>query len=216
MTDTVEKSDVVVIGGVACGPKVAATLARRLPEAKVTLFQKERHLSYAGCGMPYLASGDVGSFQELARTPYGVPHSVEFFKRTKGFTALTGTEVIRIDRRRKTIMARVVDGSETYEHNYGKLVIATGAVPCEPPFPVVECPVVRPFRRPEDAMHFRQVAEGGQVSRVVIIGGGSVGCELAEAAGGLWGIETVLIENDAQPLPRLLDPEMARIARSET
>ena len=54
-----EKSDVVIIGGVACGCKTAASLARRMPDARITLFQKEPDLSYGTCGLPYFASAVI-------------------------------------------------------------------------------------------------------------------------------------------------------------
>ena len=37
-------SDVVIVGGVACGPKTAATLARRNSELTITVFQKEENI----------------------------------------------------------------------------------------------------------------------------------------------------------------------------
>ncbi|MCP4686055.1 MAG: pyridine nucleotide-disulfide oxidoreductase, partial [bacterium] len=88
-----EKSDFVIIGGVAAGPKTAATLSRRAPEARITLFQKDREVSYGTCGMPYFASGDINSFKDLTFTSYGIPRDADFFKRTKGFDVTTGAEV---------------------------------------------------------------------------------------------------------------------------
>ncbi len=209
------KSDVVVVGGVAAGPKTAATLMRRNPKLKVTLFQKEPRMSYATCGMPYFASGDVNSFEELTLTPYGIPRSPEFFKKAKGFTAVPGVEITGINRERKVVTGRYVGSGETFEHGYGTLVLATGATPMEPRFPVAESPKIRSFTRPDDAIHFRQQAQTGGVGEAVILGGGFIGCELAEATAGLWGIQSTLIECEKQLLPYALDPEMARLVRVE-
>lgn len=209
------RSDFVIIGGVACGPKTGATLVRRLPAASITLFQKEDHLSYGTCGMPYFASGDIGGFEALESTSYGVPRDREFFRATKGFEVITGAEVIAIDRVKKHVTVKIVASGETYDHGYGKLVIATGAVPDEPPFPVPDSPRVQPFTRPDDAIAFRHLAEQGQVEKALIVGGGFIGCELAEAAGGLWGIEVSLVEKEAQVLPYALDPEMAAVVERE-
>ncbi|MBD3258177.1 pyridine nucleotide-disulfide oxidoreductase, partial [candidate division GN15 bacterium] len=183
-------SDFVIIGGVACGPKTAAALARRLPEASITLFQKESRVSYGTCGMPYFASGDINSFEELTFTSYGVPRNVDFFRKTKGFDVVPSTEVVAIDREKKTITVKDLAGGETREHGYGKLVIATGASPTPPPFPAAESDRVRSFTRPDDAIAFRQMAQTGQVGSALVIGGGFIGCEVAEATGSLWGIET--------------------------
>lgn len=207
--------DVIIVGGVACGPKTAATLARRRPDVQITLFERGEHISYGTCGMPYFASGDIESFQQLLVTGYDVPRDADFFKNTKGVTVQTGTEVVGIDRQRKVVYVRnLADGSEQ-EHHYDKLVLATGANPTPPPFPVAESDKISAFTRPEQAIAFRKAAQQGQVGKVAIIGGGFIGCELAEAAAGLWGIETVLIEREPQILPYVLDSEMALIAERE-
>ncbi|MBD3298580.1 MAG: pyridine nucleotide-disulfide oxidoreductase [candidate division Zixibacteria bacterium] len=208
-------SDVVIVGGVAAGPKTAATVKRRLPDARVTLFQKGAHLSFASCGMPFFAAGDVQSFSELTQTGYGVPRDTEFFRSSRGCDAVTGVEVIDVDRNAHTLTLRRVERGETFEHQYGKLVLATGAHPVDPPFPVVASERIRTFHSPEDAMAFRKLAESGAIDRAIIVGGGFIGCELAEAVGSLWGIETVLIECEAQLLKGTLDPEMSALVEQE-
>lgn len=214
MTDR-KFSDVVVIGGVACGPKTAATLARRRADLTITLFQKEKNVSYGTCGLPYYASGDVNSFEELTKTGYDVPRTPEFFRRTKGFDVIPGAEVTAIDRENKIVTVKMTDSGESFTHGYGTLVIATGAVPKNPPFPVPDSPRITHFTRPDDAINFRSLAEKGQVGKALIVGAGFIGCELAEAAGSLWGIETVLVEKEPQVLPYVLDPEMAEIVKRE-
>ncbi|MBU1318765.1 MAG: FAD-dependent oxidoreductase [candidate division Zixibacteria bacterium] len=212
---SVNRSDFVIIGGVATGPKTAATLARRLPDVKITLFQRESLVSYATCGMPYFASGDIDSFQKLTATSYDVQRDADFFKNTKGFDVVTGAQVIRIDREKKVTAVKMLATGEVLEHAYGKLVIATGAAPMQPPFPVAESPRISSFTKPDDAVAFREAAQTGQVGKVVVVGGGFIGCEVVEAAAGLWGIETVLVEKENQILPYVLDPEMAAIAERE-
>lgn len=209
------RSDVVIIGGVAAGPKTAATLMRRNPNLKVTLFQKEDKLSYATCGMPYFASGDVDSFKDLTLTNYGVERDACFFEQSKGFKAVTQTEVIKIDRDNKIVTLKNLSSGETFEHGYGKLVIATGAYPVKPIFEIEDNPNIRNFVTPDDAINFRKLAQTGQVDKVVVIGGGFIGCEVAEAAAGLWGIDTTIIERENQLLPFVLDPEMAALAKAE-
>ncbi len=209
-----EHSDFVITGGVAAGPKTAATLARRLPRATITLFQKEQHLSYASCGLPYYASGDVNSFEELTKTAWDVIRDAEYFRTTKGFTAVTGAEVTAINRDNKAVTVRREDGSEE-QHGYGKLVIATGAHPAKPPFPVEFGERVRCFTRPDDAQAFRALAEKGQVGTAVVVGAGYIGLEMTEALASLWGIEVTLIEKEPQVMPAVLDPEMAQLVEKE-
>lgn len=210
-----QTSDVVIIGGVAAGPKAAATLMRRVMDARVTLFQKDDLLSYSSCGLPYFASGDVASLSELTWTSYGVPRDPGFFKTSRRFEAITGAEVTRIDRERKCVTVRMRATGETIEHAYKKLVIATGAAPIQPPFPAAESDLIRSFHVPEDAVAFRQLAEQGKIDSAVVIGAGFVGCEMAEAIGSLWGISPTVIEKEAQVLPRMLDREMAALVEQE-
>lgn len=210
-----ERSDFVIVGGVAAGPKTAATLARRLPNATITLYQKESRISYATCGMPFFASGEISGFEELIKTPFGVTRDVEFFRNSRGFNAVTGSEVVSIDRKAKSVTVRMVETGEMFEHGYGKLVLATGAVPNSPHFPVPDTPVVRHFTRPEDALHFRSLVERGQIENVVIIGSGFIGCELVESMGDMWGINTTLVEKEEHLLPYALDADMAAIVQRQ-
>jgi NADPH-dependent 2,4-dienoyl-CoA reductase/sulfur reductase-like enzyme/rhodanese-related sulfurtransferase len=208
-----DHSDFVIIGGVAAGPKTAATLARRLPDAKITLFQREDYMSYAPCGLALFASGELMGWEELMVTPYGVIRDSEFFKGSNGFQAITGAEVTSIDRVKKTVTVRLVKNGETFEHGYGNLVLATGAAPNKPTFPIVESPLIRSFTRPDDAIHFRMMAEQGRISEAVIIGGGFIGCELVDAMRDMWGIKPTLLEQQNQLLPYFLDSEMAAITQ---
>ena len=59
---------IVVVGGVAAGPKAAARVRRLLPEAEITLVEQDEALSYAGCGLPYHLGGMVPSLQALMET----------------------------------------------------------------------------------------------------------------------------------------------------
>ncbi|MDX9857433.1 MAG: FAD-dependent oxidoreductase [candidate division Zixibacteria bacterium] len=204
-----ESSDVVIVGGIACGPKAAAVLARRMPDARITLFQKEPYLSYASCGMPWLASGDLEGPDVLCATQYGVKRDASFFRDTKGVFALPESEVLSINRSAKTVTVRLANG-EMIEHQYGKLVLATGALPASPPFPVPQdCPYVTSFHSLAEATQFRRHAEQGKAGRAVVIGAGFIGVELLGALGDLWGIDTTLVEAENRILPYALDPDMS-------
>jgi NADPH-dependent 2,4-dienoyl-CoA reductase/sulfur reductase-like enzyme/rhodanese-related sulfurtransferase len=215
MAEKHENLRILIIGGVATGPKTGAVLARRMPHAKITLFQKEDNISYGTCGLPYFASGDIASFEELIKTSYGIKRDAEFFRNTKGFNIITGAEVVSINRKNKQITVKFLDSGTVANYGYDKLVLAVGACPVQPSFPIEKSPLVRSFTRPEDALHFRQLAEQGQINKIMIVGGGFIGCEIAEAAASLWGIDVTLIEKERQILPYILDPEMSRLVELE-
>jgi NADPH-dependent 2,4-dienoyl-CoA reductase/sulfur reductase-like enzyme len=64
------KRRLVVIGGVAAGPKAAAKARRCDPEMEIAVYQEEDDISYAGCGLPYYISGVIGERDDLiSRAP---------------------------------------------------------------------------------------------------------------------------------------------------
>ncbi len=64
------KKRLLVIGGVAAGPKVAAKARRCDPDMEIVVYQEEDEISYAGCGLPYYISGVIGERDDLiSRTP---------------------------------------------------------------------------------------------------------------------------------------------------
>ncbi len=65
------------------------------------------------------------------------------------------------------------------------------------------------FKTLQDAINLRESLQRGEIGKVAIVGGGFIGCELAEAFGALWGAKVVLIDMASNILPNMLDPEMA-------
>ena len=100
---------IVIIGGVACGPKAAARAQRRDPSAVITLIERDPYLSYAGCGLPYFVAGAVKKIEGLMETPYGALRDRRFFEESKGIRILQPWEATRIDRERKQVSLRASD-----------------------------------------------------------------------------------------------------------
>lgn len=71
---------VLVIGGVALGPKAACRYKRLQPDSHVTMIDQGTYISYGGCGIPYFVSGDVGSMDALRQTSAHVLRTPEFLK----------------------------------------------------------------------------------------------------------------------------------------
>ncbi len=92
---------ILIIGGVACGPKAASRIKRLNPEAEVTIIEKGELLSYAGCGLPFYISGEVESHNELMATPTGVVRDTHFFKNVKDIDVKNNTLVKSVDREKK-------------------------------------------------------------------------------------------------------------------
>ena len=198
---------IVVIGGVAAGPKAAARARRLDPQAEITVVEKDALLSYAACGLPYYVSGAVGERKQLLATAAGVVRDAGFFAKVKNINVLTGTVAVNIDRQAKEVEVQSVAGGETRRLPYDKLILASGAETTEPPIPGKDLANVLRLKKVEDADHFRAYLEGHPGIQVVIVGGGLIGLEMAEAVHER-GCKVTVVEMLPHVAP-MLDADMA-------
>ncbi len=194
---------IVVIGGVAGGGSAAARAKRHNHEASVLMLEESAHISYAACGIPYFLSGDV---KEASDLKFLDPKK---FQETRGVEVRIGHRVLKIDKEKKEVLVKDLEKGEEYKENYDRLVIATGARPFVPPIEGKDLKGVFTLRSFQDGL---DLAGAEKFSRVVIVGGGSIGCEMAETYLKL-GREVTIIEKKKQILP-FLDPEMAEIVEN--
>ncbi len=205
---------IVIVGGVAAGPKAASRVKRLMPEAQVRIIDQDNLISYGGCGIPYYVSGDVSDEKELRNTSFHLTRDEAFFARAKGVTVSTSTRVLEINRRDKLVLAEnLADGSRE-EIPYDQLVLATGSRPNVLPIPGADLQRVFTISDLHQAVTIKDLIAKGQVNRAVVIGGGAIGIEMAEAFADLWGLETSLLEFMPQLLPRLVDWEFAGMVES--
>ncbi len=200
---------VVIIGGVAAGPKIASRIVRLCPQADVTLFEKGEFLSYAGCGLPYYVSGVVKEQAELMSTPVGTVRDSVFFQNVKNVHVCNHTEVISVDRAKKTVTAKSLKDGSTCEVQYDKLVMATGATPFIPPIGGKDLDSVYTLHGVEDAEGIKASFKERSAQDVTIVGGGLIGIEMAEAFAEL-GARVTIVEAMDQILA-FLDKEMAML-----
>jgi NADPH-dependent 2,4-dienoyl-CoA reductase/sulfur reductase-like enzyme/rhodanese-related sulfurtransferase len=205
---------VVIIGAVALGPKAACRFKRLVPDGQVTMVDQDSMISYGGCGIPYFISGDVSDASELQSTSFHMQRDPDFFQNAKDVEVLTTTRALAINRKEKTILTRHLTTGEEKVLAYDQLVIATGSRPRRLTLPGSDLDGVFSVGSLRDAVAIKQRIAGGGVDRAVIIGGGFIGLEMAEAFTDMWGIETTVVEITGQILPGLLSPVMARMAQS--
>ncbi|SHE27526.1 NADPH-dependent 2,4-dienoyl-CoA reductase, sulfur reductase [Marinitoga hydrogenitolerans DSM 16785] len=165
--------DVVILGGVAAGTSAAASAKRVKKDLKIAIFQKEPYISYGGCGLPYVISGDVKSPESvIALTP-------EIFKEKKGADVFVNHEAYEIDFSNKIVYVKSDNGE--IEVSYNKLVIATGASPIIPAFRAWGENGIFKLRNPDDAKNILKYINENNPKNAVVIGGGFIGIETAEA-----------------------------------
>ncbi|WP_345712148.1 NAD(P)/FAD-dependent oxidoreductase, partial [Kineococcus glutinatus] len=176
----------VVIGGDAAGASAASQAKRQNPDLDVVVLERGRATSYSACGIPYWISGAVREEAELvARTP--AQH------RANGLDVRVRTEVTAIDLAARRVHWRdLVDGREGSD-GFDDLVHATGSVPRRPDVPGADAAGVHGVQTLDDGAALRAELTAGRVRRVVVVGGGYVGLEIAEACRVL-GLEVTVVD----------------------
>jgi NADPH-dependent 2,4-dienoyl-CoA reductase/sulfur reductase-like enzyme len=193
----------VVVGGDAAGMS-AASQARRRRDAgdlEIVAFERGGHTSYAACGLPYYAGDVVKDWRQLvARTP------AEFAERD--IDARTGHEVEAIDLEARRVRVRDLAAGRSRDEPWDVLVVATGAEPLRPPIPGIDLPGVHGLSVLQDGIDLRKAVDAGP-RRAVVVGGGYIGLEAAEALVNR-GVPTALVEAGPQVMGRV-DPDMGAL-----
>ncbi len=202
-----ETKKIVIIGGVATGPKAAARCRRLDQEAEITLVERGDLLSYAGCGMPFYIEDVVEEFDTLLTTATGVRRDADYFRDSKGIRVLDSTEALKINRESKTVTLKDLKTGEIEDLPYHKLVLATGASPFVPRMEGIELEGVHRLYNPHHAKAIKEALDRG-ARRVVIVGGGLIGMETCGAFLER-NCEVTVVEMMPHLVPALMDKEMA-------
>lgn len=202
-----KQPSVIIVGGVAAGPKTGSRIIRLLPDAKVKLVEKGSDLSYAGCGLPYFISDTVEERDDLIATPAGTVRNPAFFRNVKNIEVFLRTEATAIDRKARTVTVRNLEDGVSRALSYDKLILATGATPFMPPLEGRDLGNVLSLQKLSDADVFRTLLAEKKPHRAVIAGAGLIGVEMAEALVEK-GLHVTMVEMLPQILPPL-DPDMA-------
>jgi NADPH-dependent 2,4-dienoyl-CoA reductase/sulfur reductase-like enzyme len=173
---------------------------RRQPYLEIVVLEKGTWTSYSACGIPYLVAGDVASLDDLvARTPAEL--------REQRIDVRLRHEVIVIDPAARTLEVRDHARQRTIPLAFDQLHVATGARPTRPGLPGVDLEHVRGVQTLDDARVLLDHARLLRCRSVVVVGGGYIGLEMAEAF-VRWGAQVTVVESSDQ-LMRTLDADMA-------
>lgn len=201
---------VLIIGGMAAGPKTAARLRRLAPDAQITIIEQGEYISFGACGMPFYMAKLVPQFDSLYATSYGVARDSDFFLTRKDVRVLTGTRAVAIDRANKKVRALNLKSQQQYELDYDYLVLTTGAEVVSPPIEGIELPGVFFMHQPHDALQLQSYLQSRNAQHVTVIGAGVIGMEMADALAG-HRLQVTVCEAGQQVLPKLLDADIARL-----
>jgi len=165
---------VLIVGGVAGGASTAARLRRVDESAEIIMLEKGPYVSFANCGLPYHIGGTIQDRDQLlVITPKDL-------KDLLNVEARINSEVLSVDRQNKTVTVKDLTAGREYQENYDKLVLATGAVPIIPPLPGVDLPGVYVLHNIPEMDAIENYLADKSPKRVVVVGGGYVGLEIAE------------------------------------
>ncbi|MBS4031442.1 MAG: CoA-disulfide reductase [Clostridiales bacterium] len=197
----------IVVGGVAAGMSAASKARRLKPDLPIIVYEKSGFVSYGACGMPYYLSDVIPDHNKM------VIRSPEYFRDKQNINVLTHHEVVAIDPSKKNVAVKNLNTGETFEHPYSKLVYATGASAIVPVIPGITLPGVYTLRTLDDGLVLKERLAKSDVERVVIIGGGYIGLEVAENL-RMLGKQVRVVER-AERILINLDPEFSEIVRQE-
>lgn len=162
----------VVIGGVAAGMSAASRARRVNSHLEIVVLEKGDAVSYGTCGLAYLVSGVVPQPDDL------LVYSPEFFREKRGIDVRTGHRAVAIVPWKKQV--EVQHGEESYSLKYDRLIIAAGAAPAET-IPGSDRPRVFTCNDLSGALALRDFILMRGPRHAVVIGGGYIGLEVAEA-----------------------------------
>lgn len=194
----------IVIGGDAAGMSAASKVRREQPEREIIVFEKSDYTSYSACGIPYFISGTVGSLNEL------ILRSPEEFRSKYKIDVRTMHLVLEVDTDGKRI--KVLDKVQNREfwQSYDKLLIATGGKPyCPENITGYDAENVFGVSTLKSGVNIENYIREREPKSAVIIGGGYIGLEMAEAL-LIRGLKVTLVNRQEQVM-NTLDPDMGAI-----
>ena len=186
----------VVIGGDAGGMAAASQARRRQPDLEIVALEQGRWTSYSACGIPYLIGGEVHGIDNLvARAP-------KQFRDEYRIDVRLRQEAVAIDTDKHQVEIRDHEHDRSYTLGYDDLHIGTGAVPVRPPLPGIDGPNVHGVQNLEDADRLLTAVREDRPAQVVVVGGGYIGLEMAEAFLNR-GAEVTVVTATRQPMSTL-------------
>lgn len=174
----------------------AAKIRRVQPERPIVVFERSPHTSYSACGIPYYIGGQVDNAQDL------VARSPETFRQKYRIDARVYHEVIHIDRDRQRVKVRNLKEGDEFWESYGELLVATGAVPKKPDIPGREANGIFGVSTLASGVALKRYLERGRPQKAVIVGGGYIGLEMAEAL-VRYGMRVALVERGSEVMGTL-------------
>jgi NADPH-dependent 2,4-dienoyl-CoA reductase/sulfur reductase-like enzyme len=190
----------VVIGGSDAGISAALRAQELESGAEITVLVADDYPNFSICGLPYFLSGETPDWHALA-------HRSEF----PGLNILRRRFARRIDASNKAVSLEHA-GQET-TIRYDRLVVATGAKPVRPNLPGNELDGVFLLHTMDDSFAVHRFLKERNPRTAVLVGGGYIGLEMADAL-TQRGLDVTLLCRADTVLPTV-DPALGLLVQGE-
>ncbi len=177
-------SRIVIIGGSDAGISAALRAREIDPSCEILVVTADAYPNFSICGLPFYLSGEIADWRTLA-------HRTLADLESEGIQLLLNHRAEAVDPDRKLV--RVVGGTGTRDLNYDKLVIGTGAESVKPDIPGMDLPGVFLLRWMDDCFAVNDYLSASQRRSAIIVGGGYIGMEMADAL-TLRGLAVTVVE----------------------
>jgi len=167
------KKKVLIVGGVAGGASAAARLRRLDENAEIIMFERDAHISFANCGLPYYVGETI---QDRSKLMVQTPESM---KARFNLDVRIHSEVTGIDTNEKTVTVYSKEKG-IYKESYDYLILSPGAKPLKPPIPGIESNLIYTLRTIPDTDRIKAHVDREGIQSAIVIGGGYIGVEMAE------------------------------------
>jgi NADPH-dependent 2,4-dienoyl-CoA reductase/sulfur reductase-like enzyme len=196
---------VIVIGCTHAGTAAIVNLRELHPESEVVVYERNDNISFLSCGIALSIGGIVTETEKLF---YNSPKNLSAL----GVKTKMKHDVLDIDFDNKIVKVKNLENDEIFEDNYEKLVLTLGSWPIVPKF---EGGNLKNILLCKNYNHAKEIeARQNDAKNVVVIGGGYIGVELAEAF-EMKNKNVTLIDAEERIMSKYLDKEFTDIAENE-
>ncbi len=192
------KTNYLILGANAAGMSAAMRIVKLDKQASITVLEKSDVVSFGACGIPYFVGGEFADVNQMTAKPMA-----DFIKLGIDIRLHHAATGIAPDNKRVTALD--AQTGQRHSFSYDKLMIAVGAAPILPPIKGLQTQGVHTMHSRSDALTLMALLPHCQ--NVVIIGGGFIGLEAAEAFVAR-GKQVTIIETDKRVMARSLDEEI--------
>ncbi len=191
-----KKYDVIIIGAGPAGIVTGVTVKKYYPEKSVLILTEEKK-GLVPCGIPYIFN-KLNSVEADAMGPKPLLN--------------LGGEVIVDSVTDVDLKQKIVYGNSNQEYGYDKLVFATGSTPTEATF-IKGHNLENVFYIKKSYRYIQELFEKLEnKKRIVIVGGGFIGAEVAEQLAAYPDKEITIIETEPQCFSKAFSKELSKMA----